>query len=155
MARLKRRRKALKRKNPMVNFHNIKVRKGKTKRPTKSQISRYRVQSWRGGHGIRVLYGIRKKAGPRGGKSIIMSLRFPIKNFTLQEAKKYAKEHKFKIVEAEAARAKKKKIAKKKKTKKKTKKKASRKSRRCKKCKKAMRINKLGRPRLRHKRCAA
>ena len=182
----RRKKRKIRRRNPMVNYHNIKVQKGKTKRPTKGQIARYRVKSWYGGKGIQALFAVRKKAGPRGGKSVIASLRFPVSRWTLSKAKKYAKDHGFKIIKAEAARgskkkakkkkAKKKKVkkkkakkakkkkakkkkakkAKKKKAKKKAKKKTPKKATKCKKCKKPMRQSKgPGRPRLRHKRCAA
>lgn len=154
------------RKNPLVNFHNLKVKKNGQKRPTKKEISTYRTGSWRGGKGIKVLYALKKRKGPRGGRSVIVSMRFPASRWTLSAAKRYALDHDFTIVKAEAAKkATKKKTTKKRSTKKATKKKTTKKrstkktpkkKTKCKKCKKPIRQSKgPGRPRIYHRRCAA
>jgi hypothetical protein len=45
------------------------------------------------GPGIDVLFGIRKKRGPRGGRSEIQSIRFKADKFTPAQAKRWLREH--------------------------------------------------------------
>lgn len=92
------------RKNPFQNYHNFKVTSGNQKLLKKSQIARYRTGAWQGStRGIKVLYAIRKKKGPHGGRSQIVSIRIPA-SWSFSKAKKWVRDHGFKIVKSEKAK---------------------------------------------------